>query len=71
MVVIGIPSVPLTYSPLLQNTQSGHNDSTSFVQGFTWFGGHIPASSPYVGPSPTYAGVSSVSQNPFFENSCH
>ena len=73
MVVTKIPSVHFTCSPLFQNTQSGPSDSTSFVQGFPWFGAHIPPSSPYVGPTPTYAGVSYGSQNPFsrlnFQNS--
>ena len=31
--------------------------SYSFVQGFPWNGGHIPPSSPYVGPPPSYVGV--------------
>ena len=65
MVVVAIANVPFTSYPLFPNTQSGPNDSTSFFHGFAWFGGHIPPSSPYVGPSPTYAGVPFGIQNPF------
>ena len=57
--VIGILSVPYTSYPFMQNSQSGLSGSTSFVEGFPWNGGHIPPSTPYVGPWPTYVGVSS------------
>ena len=57
-VVTRIPSVPFTSSPFMQSVQSVPSGSTLFVQGFSWNGGHIPPSTPYVGPSPTYVGVS-------------
>ena len=63
--VTEIPSAPYTFSPFIQNPQSGPSASTSFVQGFPWNGGHIPPYAPYVGPSPTNVGVSFGNQNPF------
>ena len=59
MVFTEIPSVPFTSSHLFQNTQSGLSGNIDFVQGFMWYGGHIPPSAPYVGPLPTYVGISS------------
>ena len=56
-VVTGIPSVPFSSTSLAYTTQSGPIGSSSFVQGFPWNGGHIPSSTPYVGPTPTYVGV--------------
>ena len=50
MFVTGIPSVHFYSSPLFQNTQRGPSSFISFVQGFSWYGGHIPLSAPYVGP---------------------
>ena len=64
-VFTGIPSEPYTSSPFMQNAQSGLSGSTYFVQGFPWNGGHIPPSTPYVGPSPTCFFVSYQNQNPF------
>ena len=55
--VTGIPSIPTIPSSFPYTTQSGPVGSSAFVQGFPWNGGHIPPSSPYVGPSPSYVGV--------------
>ena len=55
--VIGIPSIPTVPSSFTYTTQSGPVGSSAFVQGFPWNGGHIPPSTPYVGPSPSYVGV--------------
>ena len=45
MIVTGIPNVPFTSSTLFQKFQSNPSGSTSFVQGYPWYGGHIPPSS--------------------------
>ena len=55
--VTGIPSIPTIPSSFPYTTQSGLVGSSAFVQGFPWNGGHIPPSSPYIGPSPSYVGV--------------
>ena len=56
-VVTRIPSVPFASPSFLHTTQSGPIGSFSFVQGFLWNGGHIPPSTHYVGPTPTYVGM--------------
>ena len=56
-VVTGIPSVPSVPTSFAHTVQSGPIGSSSFVQGFPWNGGHIPPSTPYVGPTPSYVGV--------------
>ena len=53
----GIPSMPTIPSSFPYTTHSGPVGSSAFVQGFPWNGGHIPPSSPYVGPPPSYVGV--------------
>ena len=55
--VTGIPSIPTIPSSFPYTTQSSLVGSSAFVQGFPWNGGHTSPSSPYVGPSPSYAGV--------------
>ena len=55
--VTGIPSIPTVPSSFTYTTQSGPVGSSAFVQGFPWNGGHIPPSTPYVGPSPSYVGM--------------
>ena len=65
VVVTGIPNVPLTSSHIFQNFQNNPSSSTYFVQGYPWYGGHIPPFSPFVGPVPTYSGVSLGGHNPF------
>ena len=55
--VVGIPSIPTSPSSFPYTTQSGLVGSSTYVQGFPWNGGHIPPSSPYVGPTPSYVGV--------------
>ena len=55
--VTGIPSIPTVPSSFPYTTQSGPVGSSAFIQGFPWNGGHIPPSTPYVGPSPSYVGV--------------
>ena len=55
--VTGIPSVPLVPTSFPHTAQSGPIGSSSFVQGFPWNGGHIPPSTPYVGPTLAYVGV--------------
>ena len=49
---------------LFQSAQSGPSGSNSFIQGFQWYGVHMPPSAPYVGPSPTYTSESSGGPNP-------
>ena len=55
--VTGIPSVPIVPNSFTHISQSGPIGSSDFVHGFHWNGGHIPPSTPYVGPTPAYAGV--------------
>ena len=55
--VTGIPSVPSVPTSFAHTAQSGHIGSLAFFQGFPWNGGHIPPSTPYVGPTPAYVGV--------------
>ena len=50
--VTGIPSIPIVPSSFPYTSQSGPVGSSAFVQGFPWNGGHIPPSTPYVGPTP-------------------
>ena len=63
--VIGIPSVPSASPSFAHTTQSGPIGSSSFVHGFPWNGGHIPPSTPYVGPTPTYVGVQFGNTHPY------
>ena len=56
-VVTGIPSAPFPSSYFAHTAHSGHATSSSFFHGFLWNGGHIPPSTPYVGPVPTYVGM--------------
>ena len=65
VIFTSIPSVPFTSSIFFQNFQNNPTSFSSFIQGFPWYGGHIPPSSPFVGHVPTYFGVSSKIQNPF------
>ena len=58
VVVTRIPNMYFKSSPLFQNFQNNPIGSTPFVQGYPWYGGHIPPSSLYVGPTPNYSGVS-------------
>ena len=62
--VIGIPSIPTVPSSFPYTTHSGLVGSSAFVQGFPWNGGHIPPSTPYVGPTPSYVGVQFGNTNP-------
>ena len=39
--------------------------SINFVHGFPWNGGHIPPSTPYVGPTPSSVGVQFGNTNPY------
>ena len=55
--VTGIPSIPSVPYSFPYTTQSGPVGSSAFIQGFPWNGGHIPSSTPYVGPSPSYVRV--------------
>ena len=55
--VTGIPSVATVLNSFTHTAQSGPIGSSNFVQGFPWNGGHIPPSTPYVGPTPSYVGV--------------
>ena len=55
--VTGIHSVPTVPISFTHTTQSGPIGSLAFVQGFPSNGGHIPPSTPYVGPSPSYVVV--------------
>ena len=55
--VTRIPSVPTVPTSFTHTAQSGPIGSSAFVQGFPWNGGHIPPSTPYVGPPPSYVGV--------------
>ena len=55
--VTGIPSVPSVPTSFAHTAQSGPIGSSAFVQGFPWNWGHIPPSTPYVGPTPAYVGV--------------
>ena len=55
--VTRIPSIPTIPSSFTHTTHSGPIGSLAFVQGFPWNGGHIPPSTPYIGPSPSYVGV--------------
>ena len=64
MVVTGVPSMSFTSSPLFQFFQNIPSGSTPPIQGYPWYGGHIPPSMPYVGPTPTFVGVSARSPNP-------
>ena len=64
-VVIGIPSVPSASPYFSHIAQSGPIGSSSFVHGFPWNGGHIPPSTPYVGPTPAYVGVQFGNTNPY------
>ena len=63
--VTRIPSIPTIPSSFPYTTQSGPVGSSAFVQGFPWNGGHIPPSTPYVGPTPSYVGVHFKSTNPY------
>ena len=65
VVVTGVPSIPFTSSPLFQKFHNNPSGSTPLVQGYPWYGVHIPPSMPYVVPTPTLASVSSRSLNPF------
>ena len=56
-VVTDILNAPFASPSLMNTAQSGPSGSSSFVQGFLWNGGHIPPSTPYVGPTPTYVGM--------------
>ena len=56
-VVTGIPIAPFDSPSFMQTSQSGPSLSSSFIQGFPWNGGHIPPSTPYVGPTPAYVGI--------------
>ena len=56
-VVTSIPSAPFSSPSFMQPTQSIPSGSSSFFQGFLWNGGHIPPSTPYVGPTPAYVGM--------------
>ena len=64
-VVTGIPSVPSASPSFAHTAQSGPVGSSSFVQGFPWNGGHIPPSTPYVGPEPAFVGVQFGNTNPY------
>ena len=55
--VTGIPSIPTVPSSVQYTAQSFPIGSLAFIQGFPWNVGHIPPSTPYVGPSPSYVGV--------------
>ena len=55
--VVGISNAPFASPSFAHTAQSGPLGSSSFVQGFFWNGKHIPPSTPYVGPTPTYVGV--------------
>ena len=63
--VTGIPSVPLVPTSFAHTAQSGPIGSSSFFHGFPWNGGHIPPSTPYVGPTPAYVGVQFRNPNPY------
>ena len=56
-VVIGIPSAPFRSPSFMHISYSGPSRFSSFVQAFLWNGGNITASTPYVGPTPTYVGM--------------
>ena len=56
-VVTGISNAPFASHSFMQTVERGPSGSSSFVQGFPWNGGHIPPSTPYVGPTPTYVGM--------------
>ena len=56
-VVTRIPSASFASPTFMHTAQSGPVGSSSFAQGFPWNGGHIPPSTPYVGPTPTYVGM--------------
>ena len=56
-VVTGTPRVPSASPSFAHTAQSGPVEYSSFVQGFPWNGGHIPPSTPYVGPTPAYVGM--------------
>ena len=60
-----IPSVPTVPTSFAHTAQSGPIGSSAFVQGFPWNGGHIPPSTPYVGPTPAYVGVQFENPNPY------
>ena len=64
-VVTGIPSGPFASPSFAHTAQSGPVGSSSFVQGFPWNGGHIPPSTLYVGPTPTYVGMQFGNTNEF------
>ena len=64
-VVTWIPSVPSVPTSFAHTTQSGPIGSLSFFQGFSWNGGHIPPSTPYVGPTSVYVGVQFGNPNPY------
>ena len=64
-VVTGIPSAPFASPPFMHTAQSGPSGSSSFVLGFPWNGGHIPPSTPYVGPTPAYMGMQFGNTNAF------
>ena len=66
--VIRIPSIPVVPSSFPYTTQSGTVGSLAFVQGFPWNGGHIPPSTLYVGPSPSYVGVQSGNNTSYGKN---
>ena len=63
--VTGIPSVPTVPTSFSHTAQSGPIGSLAFFQGFPWNGGHIPLSTPYVGPTPSYVGVQFGNTNPY------
>ena len=64
VVVTSVPSMPFTSSPLFQNFHNNPSGSTPLVQGYPWYGVHIPPSMPYVGPTPTLEGVYARILNP-------
>ena len=63
VVVTSVPSMPFTSYPLFQNFHNNASGSSPLVQGYPWYGVHIPPSMPYVVPTPTLASVSSGSPN--------
>ena len=67
-VVIRIPSAPFSFPSFMQSAQSGPSGSSSSIHGFPWNGLHIPPSTPYVGPSPAYVGMSSGNTNDLGHN---